>query len=190
MTSDTAAARLNMVESQVRTADVTDPKIPEAMRAVQRETLCPPERAYLAYADAEVQYADGRWLMRPRDAGKMLMGLNPRAGERALAIAGPYLAAVLEEIGLVVERADGEDLTVLPAGQYDIVVSEGAVDRAPQAWLDALGENGRLAVVERRGPVGKARLYIRSETGIGSREMFDSAAVLLAQFAPKPSFAF
>jgi protein-L-isoaspartate(D-aspartate) O-methyltransferase len=190
MTFDFAAARLNMVESQVRTADVTDPKIPEAMRIVDREKLCLPDRAFLAYADVEARYAPGRWMMRPRDAGKILMSLNARPGERALAIAAPYLAAILEQMGLSVERADGDDLTQVPPGPFDVVVCEGAVGQAPQAWLDVLDERGRLAVVERRGPVGKARLYMRSENGISSREVFDSAAVLLPQFEPKASFAF
>jgi len=45
-------------------------------------------------------------------------------------------------------------------------------------------------VVERRGPVGKARLYLNSEGSISSREVFDSAAPLLPEFAPRPSFAF
>lgn len=190
MTFDFAAARINMVESQVRTADVTDHHIQDAMRSVARETLCPPERVSLAYADAEVPYGDGRWLMRPRDVAKALMALAPRPGERALAIAAPYAAAVLEEIGLSVERVDGDDLTAVPDGSFDIVISEGAVERAPHAWLESLAPGGRLMAVERRGPVGKARLYLRSESGFGSREVFDSAAALLPQFQPKASFAF
>ena len=190
MPFDFAAARLNMVESQVRTSDVTNTALQDAMRIVEREAVCPPDKAYLAYADAEVPYGEGRWLMRPRDVGKVLMALNPRAGERALAIAAPYAAAVLETVGLSVTRHDAEDLTRPPEGPFDVIVCEGAVDVAPQAWLDVLAIGGRLCVVERRGPVGKTRLYIREANGLGSREVFDSAAPLLAQFAPRPSFAF
>jgi protein-L-isoaspartate(D-aspartate) O-methyltransferase len=190
MPFDFAAARLNMVESQVRTADVTNPQIQDAMHAVEREALCPPDKISIAYADIEIPYGDGRWMMRPRDVGKVLMALNPRRGERALAIAAPYAAAVLERIGLQVSRVDGEDLTQVPAGLFDVAVCEGAVDKAPDSWLQTLAPGGRLCVVERRGPVGKTRLYIRGESGIGSREVFDSAAPLLPQFLPRPSFAF
>ena len=69
--ADLAAARLNMVESQVRTQDVTDVRIQDAMRAIARETFVPSGKAYLAYADLEVEYAPGRWLLKPRDVSKL-----------------------------------------------------------------------------------------------------------------------
>jgi protein-L-isoaspartate(D-aspartate) O-methyltransferase len=96
MSTDFAAARLNMVESQIRTADVTDLPLQDALRVVARETVVPPSKAYLAYADADIEYAPGRWLLRPREVGKLLQALKPREGEKALAIAAPYAAAVLE----------------------------------------------------------------------------------------------
>jgi protein-L-isoaspartate(D-aspartate) O-methyltransferase len=43
--ADTAAARLNMVESQVRPADVTDVRLHDAMRELAREQFVPPTRA-------------------------------------------------------------------------------------------------------------------------------------------------
>src|SRR5579863_7111919 len=102
MSIDFATQRAIMVESQVRVADVTDYAIQDAMRVVARESLLPADKAYLAYADVEVEYAPGRWLLKPRDVAKLLQALKPRPGERALAIAAPYAAAVLEAMGLVV----------------------------------------------------------------------------------------
>jgi protein-L-isoaspartate(D-aspartate) O-methyltransferase len=188
--ADLAAARENMVESQVRTADVTDVRIHDAMRTLPRERFMPPARSYLAYADMEVEYAPGRWLLKPRDVAKLLQALRPMPGERALAIAAPYAAAVLEVLGLSVARLDGEDLTVLPAGDFDLIVCEGAVGRAPAAWSAALSGNGRLGLVERDGPVGKACLYIKAEDGIGRRELFDSTPPVLAGLAAEHGFAF
>jgi protein-L-isoaspartate(D-aspartate) O-methyltransferase len=190
MSLDFSAARLNMVDSQVRTQDVTDTRIQDAMLAVAREALVPTERAGVAYADAEIPYGEGRWLMRPRDVGKALQALHPQPGERALAIAAPYAAAVLEAMGLIVDRHDQADLLTIPQGPYDVIVCEGAVDRAPGSWTSSLGPDGRLIVVERRGPVGKARLYVRGEMGVGSREAFDCMAPLLPGFDSKPAFVF
>lgn len=190
MTFDFAAARLNMVESQVRTQDVTDTEVQDAMMAVAREAIVPPERAAVAYADAEIPYGEGRSLMRPRDIGKVLQALRPRAGERALAIAAPYAAAVLEAMGLAVERFDDADLRDCPPGPYDLIVCEGAVDRVPESWTRALGPGGRLCVSERRGAVGTARLYVRTEEGVASREAFDCMAPLLPGFMPQPGFVF
>jgi len=190
MTFDFAAARQNMVDCQVRPSDVTDLTIVDAMGSVARETLCAPGKAALAYADLEPPSASGRFLMRPRDVAKLLQALRPRPGERALAIAAPYAAAVLEAMGLVVDRLDGEDLSSPPRGGYDVAICEGAVAMVPRGWLSALGAGGRLAVVERTGPVGKARLYAASESGSACRELFDSTPPILPQFEPKPQFAF
>ena len=173
MSADFTTARLNMVESQVRTQDVTDTAIHDAMRAVRREDLLPPGKAFAAYADAEVEYAPGRYLLKPRDVAKLLQELRPQPFERALAIAAPYAAAVLEHIGLSVERFDGEDLT-----------------RLPGAWIEALGPNGRLAVIEREGPVGKAAIYLRTGETAGRREVFDATPPVLPGFARERRFAF
>jgi protein-L-isoaspartate(D-aspartate) O-methyltransferase len=188
--ADLAAARENMVESQVRTADVTDVRIHDAMRTLPRERFMPPARSFLAYADMEVEYAPGRWLLKPRDVAKLLQALRPMPGEQALAIAAPYAAAVVEEMGLAVTRLDGDDLTQPPAGAFDLIVCEGAVGRAPAGWLAALAAGGRLGVVERDGPVGKACLYVKAEDGVGRRELFDSTPPVLAGLETQHGFAF
>lgn len=189
MAADFAAARENMVESQVRTADVTDLTITDAIRSVAREALLPAGKTAGAYADTEVEYAPGLYLMRPRDVAKLLQVLGPKAGERALAIAAPYAAAVLEKMGLTVTRLDG-DLTAVSGGPYDLIISEGAVSAVPEAWTGVLALHGRLGIVERTGPVGRAMTYVRSDDGVGGRSVFDSAAPLLPGFAPKAAFAF
>lgn len=190
MTFDFAAARQNMVESQVRPSDVTDTAIQSAMRTVAREALCSSDKRSLAYADMELPASGGGWLMRPRDAAKLLQTVRPRPGERALAIAAPYLAAVLEAMGLQVERLGSGDLQAAPSGSYDLIVSEGAVASTPASWLKALAPGGRLGVVERSGPVGKARLYVNADGHIGAREVFDSTPPFLDGFEPRPQFAF
>jgi protein-L-isoaspartate(D-aspartate) O-methyltransferase len=189
--ADLAAARVNMVESQVRTADVTDLRIHDAMREIDRAALLPAAKAYLAYADMEAEYAPGRSLLKPRDLGKLMQALRPMPGERVLAIAAPYAAAVLEHMGLAVVRVDGDDLTQTPeGGPFDLIVCEGAVGRAPAAWLAALALKGRLGVVERDGPVGKASVYLRAEDGIGRREVFDATPPILGGMAVQHGFAF
>ncbi|MFI4966797.1 MAG: protein-L-isoaspartate O-methyltransferase [Caulobacterales bacterium] len=188
--ADLAAARLNMVESQVRPADVTDVRLHDAMRALARESFLPPAKAYMAYADMEVEYAPGRCLLKPRDVAKLLQAVRPMPGERALAIAAPYAAAMLERLGLAVTRVDAGDLSQAAGeGAFDVIVCEGAVGRAPQAWLAALALRGRLGVVERDGPVGKACLYSRAEDGVGRREVFDATPPVMPGFAAQHGFA-
>ena len=190
MSPDFAAARANMVDCQVRTADVTDYAIQDAMLSVERERLCPPEKAAMAYADVDVPLGDGRYLMRPRDVAKLLQALRPRPGERALAIAAPYAAAVLKAVGLSVDALDGDDLSSATVGDYDVIICEGGVATPPPAWTEALGVGGRLGVIEREGPIGRARLYLRSDSGVGSRDLFDAAPPILPGFEPARSFVF
>jgi protein-L-isoaspartate(D-aspartate) O-methyltransferase len=189
MTADLAAERTIMVDSQVRPQDVTDLAIQDAMRAAPRETVVPQGKLWLAYADAEVEYAPGRWLLRPRDVAKLLHGLRPRAGETALAIASPYAALVLETMGLKVTRLDGPDLLTV-TGSWPLIVCEGAVEKAPQSWLDALAPGGRLGLIERNGRAGSAVSYSRAEGGVGSRALFSCAPPYLGGFEPKTSFVF
>ena len=188
--ADFAAARHNMVDSQVRTADVTDVRIADVMRALPREQFLPADKAYLAYADIPVEYAPGRFLLKPRDVGKLLQESRPMPGERALAIAAPYAGAVLEGLGLAVTRLDEGDLGAPPAGPFDLIICEGAVARAPAAWTAALALGGRLALVERDGPVGRGCLYVRAADGVGRRAFFDATPPVLEGFAAAPGFAF
>ena len=209
---DLVSARRNMVDSQVRTSDVTNTAIHDAMLAIPRERFCAPGREFAAYADAKALIADGRSLMPAREVGKLLQALAPRPGERALCVAAPYTAAVLAHMGLSVKAVEagesaaavvrpaladaGVELAVEPldqvsGGDWDIIVSEGAVSSAPQAWLDALRVGGRLAVVEREGPMGVARLYVRTGAGATSRrELFDASPDMLAGLDKRPTFQF
>lgn len=207
---DFAAARKVMVDSQVRVNDVTDRALQAALLAVPRERFLPADRAWSAYAEVEPEIAGERRLMMARDISKLLMALNAKPGETALALAGPYAAAVLARLGLetTAQEADAAVFDVTgpilaeagirsvvaplsaPAGAgYDVIVSEAAVPGRPEAWLSALKVGGRLAVVERTGPVGKAVLYVRGEQGVSRRELFDAAPPVLTELSPEPVFA-
>jgi protein-L-isoaspartate(D-aspartate) O-methyltransferase len=66
------SARFNMVETQIRPADVTDPQVLAAMNAVPRERFVPSAAVALAYADVPVQIAPGRYLLDPRSVAQLL----------------------------------------------------------------------------------------------------------------------
>jgi protein-L-isoaspartate(D-aspartate) O-methyltransferase len=207
---DFAAARKVMVDSQVRVNDVTDRALQAALLAVPRERFLPEDRAWSAYAEIEPEIADGRRLMLARDLSKLLMALDARPGESALALAAPYAAAVLARLGLTataqesrpavfdvagaVLAEEGVQIVVAPlttpaGGGYDIIICEGAIPGRPEAWLKALNVGGRMAVVERTGPAGKAVLYVRGEQGVSRRELFDAAPPMLVELSPEPTFA-
>ena len=207
---DFAAARKVMVDSQIRVNDVTDRALQAALLAVPRERFLPQERAWSAYAEIEPEIVGGRRLMMARDLSKLLMALDARPGETALALAAPYAAAVLARLGLEVTAQESDaavfelvggvlaeagvstvvgPLAAPAGGEHDVIICEGAVPGRPDAWLKALKVGGRLAVVERTGPVGKAVLYVRGEQGVSRRELFNAAPPMLAELSPEPIFA-
>jgi protein-L-isoaspartate(D-aspartate) O-methyltransferase len=216
MSLDFTIARMNMLDSQVRTNDVPDVLIQDAMGKAPRERFCPPGREFLAYADAEIEYAPGWRLLTPRDIAKLLHALAPRRGESALCIAAPYGAMVLATMGLDVTlrlpagparqvadaalqgydvATDAGELLVPATRGYDLVLVEGAVTEAPAPWLEALARSdrggARLGVIQRSGPVGKACVYLRSDDGaIGRREVFDATTDWLPGCGPVSQFAF
>lgn len=207
---DFVAARKVMVDSQVRVNDVTDRGLQAALLAVPRERFCAPDRAFSAYAEVDVEITGERRLMQAREAAKLLMAAQPKEGERALAIAGPYIAAVLAQMGLKVTAQESDagvfgvvggaladagvetvtaGLNSPTGGEWDLIVSEAAVATRPQAWLDALRVGGRAVLVERTGPVGKAVLYVKGQNGLSRRELFDATPPVLAEMTPAPTFA-
>lgn len=207
---DFTAERKAMVDSQVRVNDVTRHEIHMAMMGVPRESYCAPDRVFSAYSDAVVDITETRKLMPARDVSKLLQGADAREGEKALAIAAPYAAAVLARMGLKVtaqeEEAEvfevvGEALAQegvevataplsTPTGSgWDLIVCEGGVPAIPAAWGEALRAGGRMVVVERSGAIGKAALYIKGATGLSRRELFDSSPAILNSLTPEPAFA-
>ena len=207
---DFAAARKVMVDSQIRVNDVTDRGLQASLLSVPREAFVTADRAWSAYAEVEVEIANGRKLMMARDIAKLLQVLDARPGETALAVAGPYAAAVLagmdvkataqesdaavfDVVGEALAAAGVEAVTApfsQPSGQgYDMIISEMAVPVRPDAWIAALKIGGRLAVVERPGTTGKAVLYVRGNEGVSRRELFDSNPPVMAELSPAPVFA-
>ncbi len=207
---DYAAARKVMVDSQVRVNDVTDRSLQAALLVVPRERFCAPQQAFAAYGEVEVEIAAGRRLMQAREVAKLIQALDAREGETVLAIAGPYAAAVLAAMkaSVTAQEADAAVFEVVgpalaeagvatvtapltePTGaDWDIIVSEGAVAARATAWLAALRVGGRLAVVERTGPNGRAVLYVKGREGVSRRELFDAAPPVLAEMTPAPAFA-
>src|SRR5579864_656270 len=112
--ADTASSqRFNMIETQVRTNDVTDVRIHAALDAVARERFVPTAKRALAYADVPVQIAPGRYLLDPRSFAKLLQLAEIGEGDRVLDVGcgTGYSAAVLARLaGEVIALEQDADL--------------------------------------------------------------------------------
>jgi protein-L-isoaspartate(D-aspartate) O-methyltransferase len=86
--TDFAALRRMMVDGQVRTADVTDPRLLAAMLSVPRERFVPAERAALAYLDLDVSVTEPgapvRRLLKPMELAKLIQAAGVSETDRVL----------------------------------------------------------------------------------------------------------
>ncbi len=209
------AARANMIETQIRSQDVTDPRILAALAAVARERFVPSTRQALAYADAPVEVAPGRFLLDPRSFGKALQLAEVEAADRVLDVgcATGYSSAVLARLaGSVValeqdadlvraatqalERAEGDIEVTQGAliegfpmgGPYDLIFVNGAIEGRPETLLGQLKEGGKLLAFLK--PEDRATLFVREHGQVGSRPGFDAQVPLLAGFKKHQGFIF
>jgi protein-L-isoaspartate(D-aspartate) O-methyltransferase len=218
--TDFAAARRNMVDGQVRTADVTDLRLISAMLEVARERFVPPACVPLAYIDLDVPLGEGakaaRRLLKPMVFAKLIQAADLTATDRVLdvACATGYGAAVLARIAKEVVALEQDEklvqaanaaLSSLPnvrvvsgaltegwplGAPFDVIVLEGASEIVPHALCRQLKDGGRLVCVLGSGPGSKAMLYRRSGEETGGRPIFDATAALLPGFVKPPVFAF
>lgn len=208
---DFSAARVAMIESQLRPQGVADPAVLAAMGRVQRERFLPPQTRPLAYVDRAVLMGDGRFLPAPAVLGSLLTQMMPLVGQRALVVgAGTgYSAAVLEAIGLLVTalessaelaavaRENGVEVVEGPlekgwakGAPYDQILIDGAVEYIPDAIVDQLANGGRLgtALLDR----GIARLIVgrKAAGAFGYLSLTDAGVPALPGFARPAAFTF
>jgi protein-L-isoaspartate(D-aspartate) O-methyltransferase len=209
--SDLAALRQTMLDSQLRTVGVTDAAVLDAMGSVAREAFVPPALAGLAYADAALEVAPGRFLLEPMALALLLQNARIMPGERVLVIgaATGYSAAVLTAMGARVTalesdsglagaaRAAGIEMVEGPltagwpaAAPYDVILFEGAIETLPQAIAQQLAPDGRAAAVVRIAGVGHAHAGPVAGDRIAGRAFLEIAAKPLPGFRRAAAFAF
>ncbi len=137
--TDYSQSRRKMVDNQLRTNDVTDHRILDAMEDVQRERFVPASRKAVAYIDEDLQIGSdegGRVLMKPHIFGKMLQLADIRADDIVLIVgAGSgYSAAVIAKLAAsVVALEEDEALfgsateSLVELGIENAVVVDGAL---------------------------------------------------------------
>lgn len=217
--SDHAARRLNMVESQLRTNKVTDPRLILAMAEIPRERFLPERLRGVAYVDEDIPLGNGRFLMEPMVAARLIQAASIAPDDVTLEVGTGtgYLTAVLARLATTVISLEsdptlaksatatltglGVDNAVVVTGPlteghakqapYGVIIVSGAVSSVPPSLLAQLAEGGRLvAVVIGDDGVGRATLVQRLGGITTARAIFDANTPLLPGFERAPSFAF
>ncbi len=215
---DFAKARAAMVEGQVRTNDVTDTRLQEAMLAVPREVFVPKSKRSLAYMDNAIDLGDDRSLMDPRSFAKLVQALDIRATDVVLDVgcATGYSTAILARMAETVVGLESDEVLAAGAtrtlidlavdnaavvsgdlktgapdhGPFDVILVSGGVEVVPDAWTAQLSDGGRLGLIQIDGPAGYALLYLKTGDHVGARIVFDAHVPVLPGFEKPHEFKF
>ncbi len=142
--SDFSTARHKMVDGQVRTNDVTDLRVIEAMLEVPRELFVPETRRALAYLDLDLDVSEGgaakRFLIKPALTGKMLQAAEIGPADKVLIVgaATGYLAALAGKLARQVTATESEP--ALAAKARDVLAALGLGNVAVKAAAAGEGD--------------------------------------------------
>lgn len=217
---DFAKARLLMVETQLRTREVTNRDLISAMLDVPRERFVPESRIGLAYSDMSHTLAGASRRVMPTPVAfarlAQLGGISRNDVVLDIACGTGYSTAVLARIASAVVALEDDDdlvakadatLTALEIGNaavlrgelaegvpseapFDVIFIGGTIDAVSPPLLKQLKEGGRLVAGIAHGPASVATLFIKSEGNVTSHEAFDVGLPRLAAFARPVAFAF
>ncbi|MGI8705460.1 MAG: protein-L-isoaspartate(D-aspartate) O-methyltransferase [Sphingomicrobium sp.] len=173
-----AAEREAMVERQIESRGIRDPKILEAFRAVPREAFIRQEYADLAYGDHPLPIEAGQTISQPYIVALMMEAAEIKAGDKVLEVgAGSgYAAAVMSRIAtkvIAIERKGelirvaqermqrlGYDNVEIVEGDgtrgwpdeapFDAILAAASGSHVPKPWIEQLADGGRIVM-----PVGE-----------------------------------
>jgi len=215
---DTLAARRQMVDQQIRTWEVLDPRVLDALSAVPREAFVPAEYRELAFADAPFPIGFGQSMLSPKLQGRILQALGVSAADDVLEVGSGtgYLAACLSLLGsstrsidihpgLVelsrsnlralpeakVEFETRDAFSAAPLGEYDVVAVTGSLPVYDTRFEKSLRVGGRLFAMVGAAPVMDAILVRRVDNNEWIREsLFETVVAPLINATAAQKFVF
>ena len=209
------AAREQMVEQQVRAADVLDERILNTLRAIPRERFVPQGWRELAFADCEIALPCGKRMLRPMLVGRILQSLELRGGEELLEIGtgSGYLSACLAQLGgrlrtlelhaeiadfaranlrtaapaLPIEVISADAMQLAEESRYDVIVLTASLPIYQPRFERALRPDGRMFVVTGATTLQQANLVRRIGTGVCHSEALFETCIEPLEHAPRPA---
>jgi protein-L-isoaspartate(D-aspartate) O-methyltransferase len=210
---DTLAARRQMVDQQIRTWEVLDPRVLDALAAVPREAFVPQAYRELAFADTPIPIGHGQSMLAPVLQGRILQALGPTAADSALEVGTGtgYLSAALSLLARTtrsieiraelsalaasnlravpearVELETRDAFSGAPLGEFDVIAVTGSLPVYDTRFEQALRVGGRMFVVVGRAPVMDAMLVRRVGADEWIRESLFETVIDALTHAPAP----
>jgi protein-L-isoaspartate(D-aspartate) O-methyltransferase len=216
---NTAQARFNMVEQQIRTWQVLDTKVLETLKLVDRELFTPTAYQNLAYSDTEIPVGDGEIMLSPKIQARLVQDLKLDGHEQVLQIGcgTGYMSALLShhceqitaleinprlanlaqtnlaKLGITnvqIKQLDASKSLDLNS-MFDVIVLCGSTAHPPQALLDKLKTGGHLVGIFGNEPIMQATTVKKvAATQFNSTILWDCFAPRLHGFAEDSKFNF
>ncbi len=182
-------ARFNMIEQQIRPAEVLDYGVLDTIAATPREDFVPEDFRELAFSDINIPIGDGEVMMKPLMEARLLQALNVQPDDKILEIGtgSGYFTALLAKLGQRVDsieidptllqqararlEAHGIDNASLiegdgargwdDGGNYDVIAITGSLPSLPEGLKQKLTVGGRLIAIIGTAPVMEVTLITR-----------------------------
>ena len=217
--TDFAELRRMMVDGQLRTFDIQDSSVLDAMGLVPRECFVDVADREIAYADRAAHLREGnRGLLSPMVLARMLQAARISGGERVLDVCGGtgYSAAVMRTMGCTVVAWDPEavfqagatraiaqagfsDVGVLQgetihaiasSGPFDVILVNGCCEEEPTELFSLLNNGGRLVAIMQNGAAQSVRVFKRSGNEMGRVFVGNGNGPMIDLFSRKAAFVF
>jgi protein-L-isoaspartate(D-aspartate) O-methyltransferase len=207
-----------MVDQQIRTWEVLDPRVLDVLSLVPREAFVPAAYRELAFADAPIPIGFGQCMLAPKLQGRILQALGVLASDSVLEIGTGtgYLSACLSLLGASSRSIDiHADFTACaaanlravpqasvrletrdafdpqPLGDYDVIAVTGSLPVYDARFERALRVGGRMFAVVGVPPVMDAIVVRRVDGAEWIREsLFETVLDPLINAAAAPAFVF
>jgi len=212
-------ARFNMIEQQIRPAEVLEPAVLNAIARTPREEFVPPTYRQLAFVDSHIPLGRDQVMMTPIQEGRMLQTLQIKPTDKILEIGtgSGYLTALLAHLGTHVYSVDIHQEFVGAAqnkltkagianitldigdasngwdahGPYDVIAVTGSLPLLPEAMKHSLTLGGRLCAIIGDAPVMECTLVTRRGNGEWHSEaVFETELPSLLNAAQPQRFVF
>ncbi len=212
-------ARFNMIEQQIRTWEVLDPKVLQLLHDVPRENFVAPAYQGLVFADIEIPLAHGKSMLSPKLEARILQSLNLKPTDQVLHIGtgSGYFTALLAHMADHVTSLDiNAELSATaayklaendihnvsielangikgfePRKPYDVIVYTGSSPVEPPHVREQLKVGGVMFIVLGSAPVMQATLIRRvSEATYRQEVLFETCIPELDNATQAEGFEF